>query len=264
VDLKYMISADFGQINDYTAVAITKRRLVEVGEPYQFVGGGHLPPRRRIYETRQNVERHYDLIRLDRVALRTPYTTIAQGIVKLIKEMYRTHVEALGSDVESGVVRLPRDTSKPLRVGLAIDEGGVGKAVRDILIKEIIDGLMKDKPKVHFLPITVHGGANTTHTGGFYHVPKRDLVSAGLVAYQNGKLRVGKLRHRSVLEEELANYRLKQNLATGHTAFEPLREGQHDDLLFAVCLGCWAWEYGTKRIKYTSTPNAILTDIRQI
>src|SRR5215208_4716503 len=118
-----MISADFGQINDYTAVAITKRRLVEVGEPYQFVGGGHLPPRRRIYETRQNVEQHYDLIRLDRVALRTPYTTIAQGIVRLIKEMYRTHVEALGSDVESGVVRLPHDTRKPLRVGLAIDDG---------------------------------------------------------------------------------------------------------------------------------------------
>jgi hypothetical protein len=259
-----MISADFGQIYDYTAVAVIERRLVEVGEPYQFVGGQHLPPRRRIYETRRNFEQHYDLIRLDRVALRTPYTTIAQGIVRLIKEMYRTHVEALGSDVESGLVRLPRDTSKPLRVGLAIDEGGVGKAVRDILIKEIMEGLNSGRPKVHFLPVTVHGGANTTHTGGFYHVPKRDLVSAGLVAYQNGKLRVGKLRHRSVLEEELANYRLKQNLATGHTAFEPLREGQHDDLLFAVCLGCWAWEYGTKRVKYTSTPKAILTDIRQI
>jgi len=33
---------------------------------------------------------------------------------------------------------------------------------------------------------------------------------------------------------------LKQNLATGHAGFEPLREGQHDDLLFATCLGVWA------------------------
>jgi hypothetical protein len=264
VDLRYMISADFGQINDYTAVAVMERCLVEVGEPYQFIGGQHLPPRRRIYETRRNFEQHYDLIRLDRVPLRTPYTTIAQGIVKLIREMHRRHAEENSVDLESVAIRHPRDPNKPLRVGLAIDEGGVGKAVRDILIKEMMDGLEKDEPKVHFLPITVHGGANTTHTGGFYHVPKRDLVSAGLVAYQNGKLRVGKLRFRSVLEEELANYRLKQNLATGHTAFEPLREGQHDDLLFAVCLGCWAWEYGTKRIKYTSTPNAILTDICQI
>jgi hypothetical protein len=32
-------------------------------------------------------------------------------------------------------------------------------------------------------------------------------------------------------------------------------------LRLLACLGVWAWEYGTKRIKYTSTPNAILTDI---
>jgi hypothetical protein len=261
VDLRYMISADFGQTFDYTTVAVTERRLVEVGEPYQFVGGEHLPPRRRIYETRQDVEQHYDLIRLDRVPLRTPYTTIAQGIVKLIKEMHRRHAEENGVDLDNVAIRHPRDPSKPLRVGLAIDEGGVGKAVRDILLKEIMEGLEKNKPKVHFLPVTVHGGANTTHAGGFYHVPKRDLISAGLVAYQNKKLRVGKLQHRGVLEEELKNFRLKQNIATGHVAFEPLREGQHDDLLFAVCLGCWAWEYGTKRIKHTSTPNSILTDL---
>jgi hypothetical protein len=261
VDLRYTISADFGQINDYTAVAVIERRLVEVGERYQFVGGQHLPPRQRTYETRQNVEQHYDLIRLDRVPLRTSYTTIAGGIVKLIKEMHRRHLEELGNDIEGAAIRHPRDPSKPLRVGLAIDEAGVGKAVRDILIKELIEGLEKDKPKVHFLPVTVHGGANTTHAGGFYHVPKRDLISAGLVAYQNGKLRVGKLRHRGVLEEELANYRLKQNLATGNVAFEPLREGQHDDLLFAVCLGCWAWEYGTRKIKHLSHPNQMLTGI---
>jgi hypothetical protein len=259
---KYLISCDFGQINDYTAVAVTERRLVEVGERYQHVGGEHLPPgTRRTYETRQNVEQTYDLIRLDRVPLRTPYTTVAQGIVKLIKEMHRRHAEELGGDIEGAAVRHPRDSSEPLRVGLAIDEGGVGKAVRDILIKEMIEGLEKGKPKVRFLPVTVHGGANTTHAGGFYHVPKRDLVSAGLVAYQNGKLRVGKLRYRDVLEEELANYRLKQNLATGNVAFEPLREGQHDDLLFATCLAIWAWEYGIKKIKHLSYPNQILTEI---
>src|ERR687894_123275 len=109
-----MISADFGQINDYTAVAVIERRLVEVGERYQRVGGRHLPPRQRTYETRQNVEQTYDLIRLDRVPLRTPYTTIAQGIVTLIKEMHRRHVEELGTAVEDAAIRHPRDPSKPL------------------------------------------------------------------------------------------------------------------------------------------------------
>ena len=104
-----------------------------------------------------------------------------------------------------------------------------------------------------------HGGA-TTHTGGgFYHVPKRDLISAGLIRYQNNRLRVGKLRYREVLENELRNYRLKQNAVTGHDSYGPLREGLHDDLLFAVCLGCWAWEQSAKKEKYIRYPNQILT-----
>ncbi len=244
-----MLSADFGQTFDYTAVAVTKRRLVPVGERYQhsYIEGASLSySGHKVYEVRQNVEQHYDLVRLDRVPLRTSYMVVAKGLVKLLNELYRAHTEA---DDYNG---------QAVTVGLAVDEGGVGKAVRDILVKEIGEGVEKGRPRVHFLPVTVHGGATTTTGKGWVHVPKRDLISAGLVAYQNGRLRVGKLRHRDVLEGELKNYRLKQNIATGHTAFEPLREGQHDDLLFAVCLGCWAWEQGTPRKKYISFPNQIL------
>jgi len=127
-------------------------------------------------------------------------------------------------------------------VGLAIGEAVVGKAVKDILIDVLEDriGEGPGEPHVIFLPVTVHGGANTTASGGYWHVPKRDLVHAGIVAFQNRRLHVAKLRYRGVLEEELKNYRLKQNLAMGYAGFEPLREGQHDDLLFATCLGMWA------------------------
>lgn len=130
--------------------------------------------------------------------------------------------------------------------------------MRDILAKEIKEGVEKGRPRVNLLPVTVHGGATTNIGNGWVHVPKRDLISAGLVAYQNGRLRVGDLRHRATLENELTTYRLKQNIATGHTAFEPLRSGQHDDLLFAVCLGVWAWEQGTKKEKYLRFPNQLL------
>jgi hypothetical protein len=47
---------------------------------------------------------------------------------------------------------------------------------------------------------------------------------------------IRKMIDRGELEEELKNYRLKQNLSTGHAAFEPLREGQHDDLLEPLAL----------------------------
>jgi hypothetical protein len=248
-----MISADFGQTHDYTAVAVTERRLVPVGEPYNasvrryssYAGPYGSDSSRLRLEPRQKVEQHYDLIRLERVPLRTPYTKVAKGLVKLLKEFHREH--ARSEDHHNGRVT----------VGLAIDEGGVGKAVRDILLQEIEESIEYNAPNVHFLPVTVHGGANTTRGGGWFHVPKRDLINAGLVTFQNGRLRIGRLRWRDTLEEELRNYRLKQSVATGHTAFEPLREGQHDDLLFSVCLGCWAWEHGTKREEYVVQPDRL-------
>src|SRR5215207_8457547 len=87
-----MVSADFGQTTDYTAVAVTKRRLVPTSEKYNYEGERyegdiHHGERVPFREARQDVEQHYDLIRLDRVQLRTSYTQIGRGIVKLIKEL---------------------------------------------------------------------------------------------------------------------------------------------------------------------------------
>src|SRR5215211_2941827 len=248
--MKYMVSADFGQTTDYTAVAVTQRRLVPVGAKYNHEGtrwegdlhhGGMKP----FQETRQDVEQHYDLIRLDRVQLRTSYTQIAKGIVKLVQELNALHRK------EDGL-----RSAQPVDVGLAIDEGGVGKAVKDILVDALKDGIpdQDGEPHLLFLPVTVHGGANTTQSGGYWHIPKRDLVHAGIVAFQNKTLHVAKLRYRGVLEEELQNYRLKQNLATGYAGFEPLREGQHDALLFATCLGVWAWQHAIEKREYLSFP----------
>jgi hypothetical protein len=249
-----MVSADFGQTTDYTAVAVTRRRMVPTGPKYnatdwRMEGDVYHAERVEYQEVRQDAEQHYDLIRIDRVQLRTPYTQIAKGIVKLIQELNALHRK------EEGL--RPR---QPVDIGLAIDEGGVGKAVKDILVDALEDGIGEGsgEPGVIFLPVTVHGGANTTRSGGYYHIPKRDLVHAGIVAFQNQTLHVARLRYRGVLEEELKNYRLKQNLNTGYAAFEPLREGQHDDLLFATCLGVWAWERAIEKQEYLSFPGEVL------
>jgi hypothetical protein len=251
-----MVSADFGQTTDYTAVAVTRRRLEPTSEKYlatdwRMEGDIYRPRRVEYQEARQKAEQHYDLLRLDRVQLRTSYTQIAKGIVKLLQELYHIHKS---EPPESGNLSDRGNVDTPVEIGLAIDEGGVGKAVKDILIDALEDGIREGEPHVLFLPVTVHGGANTTRSGGYWHIPKRDLVHAGIVAFQNGTLKVGKLRYRGVLEEELKNYRLKQNLATGYAGFEPLREGQHDDLLFATCLGVWAWERAIEKQEYRSFP----------
>lgn len=254
--MKYLISADFGQTIDYTAVAVARRRLELVGGKYHHEGfrwegtlwsGENVP----YTEVRQKVEQSYELIRLDRIPLHTPYTTIAKGIATIVRELGWRHRK------EEGLEQRPRVV---ISVGLAFDEGGVGKAVKEMLraaISEEIPGEAGEangEPVVDFYAVTVHGGANTSRSGGYWHIPKRDLVHAGIVAYQNGALKVGNLEHRPTLEKELANYRLKQNLSTAHTAFEPLRAGDHDDLLFATCLGCWAWERAINKIEYRSFP----------
>ncbi len=219
-----MVSADFGQTYDCTAVCVTERVLEPVGETYNAeVYDGNAV---RV-EVRQPVEQRYNFIRLDRVPLRTPYTKIAEGISTLIRELYEQHKESEGLT----------DLAK-IKVALAIDEGGVGKAVRDILAKELRESIPTNRPRLIFLPVTVHGGAATITGKGWVHTPKKDLISAGLVCFQNERLKIGNLEHRATLEEELRNYRLKQNLSTSNVAFEPLREGQHDDLVFATCMSC--------------------------
>lgn len=85
--------------------------------------------------------------------------------------------------------------------------------------------------------------------------------SRGLSGAEELARRVGNLRHRVVLEEMLKNYRLKQNIATGHVAFEPPRNGQHDDLLFATCLGVWAWEHAIEKTEYHSFPGEWVDDV---
>lgn len=43
-----------------------------------------------------------------------------------------------------------------------------------------------------------------------------------------------------VLVRELQNFRVKINLETAHDSYAAWREGDHDDLVLAVCLALWA------------------------
>jgi hypothetical protein len=97
---------------------------------------------------------------------------------------------------------------------------------------------------VDFRRVSVTGSQTTlkrpTRTNGYWSVPKKDLVFPAVAAFQQGKIRLGKVQDRDALVNELKNYRRTTNIATGNMAFEPWRESDHDDLLFAVYLALWA------------------------
>ena len=102
----------------------------------------------------------------------------------------------------------------------------------------------KGTPKVDFRRVSVTGSNTSlkrpTRTDGYWAVPKKDLVFPAVAAFQQGKIRIAKgIKDRDALVNELRNYKRTTNIATGNLAFEPWRESEHDDLLFAVCLALW-------------------------
>jgi hypothetical protein len=106
-------------------------------------------------------------------------------------------------------------------------------------------------PKVDFRAVSVTGsntGSNTSlkrpeSRGGYWSVPKKELVFPAVASFQQGKIRIAKgIKDRDALVNELKNYKRTTNIATGNVSFEPWRESDHDDLLFAVCLALWGWQ----------------------
>jgi hypothetical protein len=163
---------------------------------------------------------------LVRPPLRTSYEKIADEISRKICDL-----EPTGAFGERG------------QIGLCVDATGVGRALCDMLSSRLRSQLRG--PKVHFWPVVVTGGNRVTRLASeFIGVPKRDLISAGLIALQEGRLRIPTtIPETEALKQELLDYRVRINLRSGHDTYEPWREGAHDDLLFALCLACWAWSF---------------------
>jgi hypothetical protein len=196
----YFVGLDLGQSADYTALAV-------VQSVKERVEGG-------------NFRTALQLRHLQRYPLRTPYTTIADGVVDVMRS------EALTSDEYDPT----RHRVAKAKAELLVDKTGVGRGVTDIL---------KERG-MKFTGIVIHGGETTHKTDGAYHVPKKDLVAALEVPFDKGTLKIaGGLELWPALRGELQSFRRKQNPKTSHVSFEHWRDSDHDDLVLAVAMACW-------------------------
>jgi len=210
----YYAGLDLGQSADYTALAVVQR-----APTYDQQTGKH------------GVELH--LRHLERFALKTPYTDIADFVRALLT----------GSPFTDNI----RDgfRIRKARTELIVDKTGVGVAVTDLL---------KER-RLGFIAVTITGLGQKVNRHGTreYSVPKQDLVSALEVPFHKGTLKVAKgLEGWPKLREELLNFRRKQNARTAHISYEHWRESDHDDLVLAAALACWKATYkrkGTTRLK---------------
>jgi hypothetical protein len=197
----YFVGLDLGQSADYTALAIVQSVKERKEE--------------------SNLKTYLHLRHLERYPLRTPYTTVADGVAVLMGSEVLNHDEYDPS----------RHRIAKSKVELLVDKTGVGVAVTDLLKAR---GLK-------FTSVTIHGGENVTRSSGRgYNVPKLDLVAALEVPFHSETLKVAEgLELWGVLREELMNFRRKVNTKTAHTSFEHWRETDHDDLVLAAALACW-------------------------
>jgi hypothetical protein len=155
----------------------------------------------------------YSLRHLQRYPLGTPYTAIVPAVAQLV-------------------------AAPPLagRVGLVVDQTGVGRAVVDML---------RRSAQCHVVPVTITGGQSVTEAeDGSRHVPKKELVTALQLLLQGHRLHIARsLLEAGTLVRELENFRVKITLAA-HETFGAWREGQHDDLVLAAALAGWWAERG--------------------
>src|SRR5215207_9087965 len=223
---RYSVGVDLGQANDPTAIAVLEKTIAPPETAMINLVGES--PSNRLVEGRAL----YDLVYLKRPKLGTPYDVIAKRVADLICEL-----EPQGAFGELG------------QVTLSVDGTGVGRGVVDMLRTEFQrrGSTSKSVPRVDFRAVSVTG-SNTSlkrpaRAHGYWSVPKKDLVFPAVAAFQQGKIRIAKgIKDREALTHELKNYSRTTNIATGNMAFEPWRESDHDDLLFAVSLSLWGWQ----------------------
>ncbi len=172
---------------------------------------------------------------LERAELTGQWDPVAYGHRKMVAERLR-HLERvpLGTPYPEVVERVRAVTRSGELLGqchLAVDATGVGRPVVDLLRRGDLG--------CGILAAVITAGNAETMVKGYYHVPKRDLMVGLQVLLQRGALQIAAgLKFGRALVEEMTAMRVKQT-ASGHEQFGAWREGEHDDLVFAVALAHW-------------------------
>jgi hypothetical protein len=128
-------------------------------------------------------------------------------------------------------------------VYLVVDGTGVGRPVVDALA-EAMRGVAAALIAVVITSGTAARFDLRDDGAQEWHIPKKDLVGAVQVLLQGARLNVSpRLAEARTLTAELKNFRMKFTQAA-NAQYEAWRDGDHDDLVLAVALPCWALLHG--------------------
>ena len=209
---KFSIGVDLGQAGDFTAIVICQLHDQiegEDGRPAGLTNQGRFGLRRG-----PAISSVFDVVRIERTR-GTSYSEIADRVVELV----------------NGPHLLTIQNETKIKPALAVDATGTGRPVIDELRRRGLD------PEA----IQLTAGTTATRSNGYYNVPKRDLITQLIVAFQNGWVRIAEgVDHAEQLKHELLNYRWKVKLDTGNETLEAWRERDHDDIVLGLAMGVQA------------------------
>ena len=197
----FVVGLDLGQAQDYTALTVLEKVPQSAMEEVVRVDGN------MTYRKVEKVEKptHYHVRHLERYPLGTLYPAIVGKVKDLLQ--------------------MPTLRGAPL----VLDATGCGRPVYDMFRAA---GL---KP----IGVLITGGDTVNHTGGYWRVPKRDLVGAVQAPLQDKRLKFAdSLPLGATLVQEMLAFKVKIS-DSAHDSYGSWRESEHDDLIFAVMLACW-------------------------
>lgn len=202
---EHFIGVDLGQKNDFTALAVVEAVRTLPVVQYEHVGSCMpRPPEPRVPAT-------YNVRHLERRPLGENYAAVSDHAVKLHRQV----------------------TEHGGRCDMVVDGTGVGRGIVDIL---------RDRG-LQFTPISITAGRKAHFDDGYWLVPKLELVAVMQRLLQERRLRIAAgLVFAPVLKQELANFSVKINTATGNDSYGAWRESVHDDLVLALASALWLAE----------------------
>jgi len=218
--IRYIGGLDLGQAADFSAFAVLEESWPGADHP---MGREHSTGSTLFIPATASVpapvpldpKPSYAVRHLHRWQLGTPYGAIVE-------------------DLRKWLTANPRGAGRPPLQGLllAVDGTGVGRSV--------IDTLSAARLPADVRPILVTAGHTINYEHGYWHVPKKELVSTLQILLQERRLTIAEaLPEAAVLTRELLNFKAKITAASNETISADWREGQHDDLVLAVGLAAW-------------------------
>jgi len=177
--------------------------------------------------------------------LETPDRVIHYYDIKLIEKY-----QGLGYEEQANrIATVMQNPELRMNTDLLVDGTGIGDAAVELIRKRglypipiIFSG--GDKANEHYAEFgsifkDSGGGISGAKVINNISVPKKDLVDAGKVMLEQGRLRVAPSRWNDDFQKQILKFKGKVNEKNRHVKYEAETEKDHDDLVVCFLMGSW-------------------------